>query len=66
MSKPVPPEPLLVEQRQAERILSLSRRSLFNLRHSGQLPFVRLTPRGKVLYDMADLQAFVAKMKGVV
>jgi excisionase family DNA binding protein len=52
---------LLISETEAARQLSLSRRTLFDLRRSGELPFV---PVGaKILYDPSDLRAWIANKK---
>ena len=55
--------PLLVNERDARRLLGgLCAKTLYNLRRSGQLPGVRVGSR--VLYDVADLRAFIDRRKG--
>jgi len=64
MEKPAfPDEHLLVCERDAAKMLSLSVRSLFTLRRSGLLPHCRVL--SKILYDISDLRAFILKSKQI-
>jgi len=58
LQKPLPkPEPLIVNERDAARYLSISPRSLFTLRASGRIPYVKLG--GAIRYAVKDLTDFV-------
>jgi excisionase family DNA binding protein len=52
------PQPILLPEREAAKALSLSTRTLYDLRRSGALAHVRCGAR--VLYRRADLEAFAA------
>lgn len=56
---PAKPAPLLVNEREAARALSLSVRTLYALRKGGHLPFVRVGER--VLYRPRDLADFAER-----
>jgi len=58
---PVPDvAPLLVDEREARRLLGgLCAKTLYNLRRSGSLPFLKIGIR--VMYRMADLVTFVER-----
>lgn len=55
--------PLLVDRREAARLLGCSAGTVDNLRLSGQLPSVKI--RTRRLYDVADLRAFIDRRKEV-
>lgn len=55
--------PRLLTYRQAAEILGVVDRTIYNLVRRGALPAVRFG--GNVRIDPADLQAFIAKAKGV-
>lgn len=57
------PESLLVDVPTAARLLSLCEKSVWNLTNQGDLPAVRVGRR--VLYDPADLKAWIARTKTV-
>ena len=57
------PAPLLVDRREAARLLGISPGTIDNLRLSGQLPSVKLLSRR--LFDVADLHRLVAQRKAV-
>jgi excisionase family DNA binding protein len=50
-------EPLAVDQREAARRLGVSERTVFNLRASGRLPFVKLGRQVRFL--VGDLRRFL-------
>jgi hypothetical protein len=57
------PAPLLVDEREARRMLGdLCSKTMFNLRRSRALPFVKVGSR--VMYVPADLAAWVERRKG--
>lgn len=60
---PATPVPLLVDRREAARLLSISPGSVDNLRLRGELPSVRIGARR--LFDLADLRALIERGKGV-
>jgi Helix-turn-helix domain len=66
MTAPDPqPSPLLVTERQAAAMLSVSTATLYRLRQV-DLPYVRLTgpgAAGGIRYDIEDLKAWVARRK---
>jgi hypothetical protein len=55
--------PLLVDRREAARLLSVSPGTIDNLRLRGELPSVKIAARR--LYDLADLRQFIESRKGV-
>lgn len=57
-----PPLPLLVDRREAARLLSVSPGTVDNLRLSGQLPSLKL--RSRRLFDVADLRRLIDLRKG--
>ena len=59
MAEPATPPvlPILVTEAEAARLLGCSDRTVFALRKSGQLPFVRVTEKA-VRYRLADLKAW--------
>jgi hypothetical protein len=57
-------EPLLVDEQEARRLLgNVCLKTMYNLRKSGALPVVMV--RDRVMYDVADLRAFIQKQKAV-
>jgi excisionase family DNA binding protein len=56
------PSPLLVDRREAARLLGVSPGTIDNLRASGELPSVKLFARR--LFDVADLRRYVESRKG--
>lgn len=57
------PPPLLVDRREAARLLGVSPGTIDNLRQRGELPSVKLLARR--LFDMADLRSYIALRKEV-
>ena len=57
----VPPTPLLVDRREAARLLGISASSVDNLRNAGELPSLKIGARR--LYDVADLHRFIEVRK---
>lgn len=55
--------PLLVDRREAARLLGVSPGSIDNLRKFGGLPSVKL--RSRRLFDVADLRRYIEARKGV-
>lgn len=55
--------PLLVDRREAGRLLGVSPGTIDNLRIRGELPSVKLLSRR--LFDVADLRRFIEARKGV-
>jgi len=55
--------PLLVDRREAARLLGVSPGTIDNLRTRGELPSVKIAARR--LFDVADLRCFVDAQKGV-
>ncbi len=55
--------PLLVDRREAGRLLGVSAGTIDNLRNRGELPSVKVATRR--LYDVADLQRYIDTRKGV-
>ena len=60
---PPTPTPLLVDRREAARLLGVSPGTIDNLRTRGELPSVKIAARR--LFDVADLRRFVEARKGV-
>lgn len=57
------PAPLLVDRREAARLLGVSPGTIENLRLRGELPSVKLLSRR--LFDVADLRRLVEARKAV-
>jgi len=55
--------PMLVDRREAARLLGVSPGTIDNLRNAGELPSLKLMARR--LYDVADLRPFIDARKGV-
>ena len=55
--------PMLVDRREAARLLGVSPGTIDNLRLRGHLPSVKLLARR--LFDVADLRRFIEAQKGV-
>ena len=55
--------PLLVDRREAGRLLGVSPGTIDNLRTRGELPSVKLLSRR--LFDVADLRRYIEARKGV-
>ena len=53
--------PLLVSQEQAAALLSVSPRTVFNMRKAGKIPYVRADVR--ILYSVDDLRDWIERMK---
>lgn len=53
--------PRLMDEREASRYLGVSPRSLWQLRKDRKIAFVPIG--GRVLYDPADLEAFIAQQR---
>ena len=62
-TKPHELAPMLVDRREAARLLGVSAGSIDNLRLRGELPSVKLMSRR--LFDLADLRRFIDARKGV-
>ncbi len=60
---PTTTPPLLVDRREAARMLGVSPGTIDNLRIAGELPSVKLLARR--LFDVADLRRFIDARKGV-
>lgn len=60
---PTTTAPLLVDRREAGRLLGVSPGTIDNLRTRGELPSVKLLARR--LFDVADLRRFIEARKGV-
>lgn len=60
---PTTTAPLLVDRREAARLLGVSPGTIDNLRTRGELPSVKIAARR--LFDVADLRRFVDAQKGV-
>jgi len=55
------PTPLLVNSREAARLLCVSQRTLWTLADTGQIPRLKI---GKIVrFDVSDLRAWIAKVK---
>lgn len=54
--------PLLLTARQASKLLNLSERTLYRLTAGGDIPVVKIGPRG-VRYDVADLRRWIERAK---
>ena len=62
-AKPAPTPALLVNEREAGRLLGVTARTVYELRRTGELPAVRIGSR--VLYSRDDLSDFIAKRRQV-
>lgn len=60
---PTTPAPLLVDRREAGRLLGVSPGTIDNLRTRGELPSVKVLSRR--LFDVADLRRYIETRKGV-
>lgn len=60
---PTTPAPLLVDRREAGRLLGVSPGTIDNLRTRGELPSVKIAARR--LFDVADLRRYVELRKTV-
>jgi excisionase family DNA binding protein len=59
MTKPPPKPPILVDSREAARLLSISPRKLWELTKSGEIPSLRIGRA--VRYRMADIEAWTER-----
>ena len=59
---PTTPAPLLVDRREAGRLLGVSPGTIDNLRTRGELPSMKIAARR--LFDVADLRRFIDARKG--
>ncbi|MDX9910981.1 MAG: helix-turn-helix domain-containing protein [Phycisphaerales bacterium] len=57
------PPPLLIDRREAARLLGVSPGTIDNLRTRGELPSVKIV--GRRLYDVADLRRYIESRKEV-
>ncbi|MCC6228377.1 MAG: helix-turn-helix domain-containing protein [Phycisphaerales bacterium] len=57
------PAPMLVDRREAARLLGVSPGTIDNLRNAGELPSLKLMSRR--LFDVADLRRFIDARKAV-
>ncbi|MFZ2874574.1 MAG: helix-turn-helix domain-containing protein [Phycisphaerales bacterium] len=55
--------PLLVDRREAGRLLGVCGNTIDNLRRRGELPSVKIASRR--LFDVADLRRYIEARKGV-
>lgn len=58
-----PCSPMLVDRREAGRLMGVSPGTIDNLRARGELPSIKITSRR--LYDVADLRKLIDSRKGV-
>jgi hypothetical protein len=58
----VGPAPLLVDRREAARLLGISPGTIDNLRLRGELKSVKIV--GRRLFDVRDLDSLIARLKG--
>lgn len=63
MLSDTPPSPLLVDRREAARLLGVSPGTIDNLRIRGELPSLKIGARR--LFDTADLLRLIDARKGV-
>ncbi len=56
-------DPMLVNRREAARLLGISPTTVDNLRLSGAIPSIKIAARR--LFDVADIRAFIEAAKGV-
>ena len=64
VTEPAPPsQPLLLSAPSAAKAMSIGQRKLWEITNCGDMPCVRIGRR--VLYDPADLHAFIEKQKVV-
>lgn len=55
------PAPLLVDRREAARLLGISPTTLDNLRLNGEIPSIKIAARR--LFDVADIREFINSRK---
>ena len=55
------PDPLLVDERESARLLNISKRKMWQLGASGEIPFVKIGRSKR--YDVDDLRAFIRAQK---
>ena len=58
-----PTAPMLVDRREAARLMGVSPGTIDNLRTRGELPSLKLLSRR--LFDLADLRRYIEAAKGV-
>lgn len=63
LSSSLGPAPLLVDRREAARLLGVSPGTIDNLRLRGELPSVKIAARR--LFDVTDLRRFIDARKAV-
>lgn len=59
MTKPPPKSPILIDSREAARLLSISPRKLWELTNVGEIPSLRIGRA--VRYRVADLEAWTER-----
>lgn len=64
MNNPITTTPLLVDRREAGRLLGVSPGTIDNLRTRGELPSVKIAARR--LFDVGDLRRFIEARKAVM
>ena len=63
---PLSPQPVfegLIRSRDAARLLGMSEWQLRNLAHQGELAYIQHTARSPMLFDPADLRAWIEREK---
>ena len=53
----------LMRSKDAARLLGMSEWTLRWMAHAGEFPYIQMTPRSPMLFDPADLRAWVEKNK---
>jgi len=53
----------LIRSRDAARLLCVSEWTLRWMAHSGEFPYIQMTPRSPMLFDPADLRAWIEREK---
>jgi len=64
VNNPITTTPLLVDRREAGRLLGVSPGTIDNLRTRGELPSVKIAARR--LFDVGDLRRFIEARKAVM
>lgn len=59
--KPAKVAPLLIDEREAARLLGCCQRTVWAIRQAGDIPHIRL--RGSVRYALSDLEKYIADQR---
>ena len=53
----------LIRSRDAARLLGMSEWLLRKLAHEGDIPYLQITPRSPMLFDLLDLRGWIERQK---